>query len=701
MKQLHLRRGLSLAVTIAMLLTGCSLGGDSGVPEATQTAAAVPTASAAVAAPQTTASPVEQTGYGYTDSEQELQNVTFEKLVLLGGAPWLVTQKEDGSCQAEALESGETAALSSIEGSLLGACGGTDSLWYCIEQEDGVLLRQLDAQGEPTEIEDITLGQTYPMDMALDGEGYLYVLCADQILVYNSNGKNVSSLKLSDGMGTRLAALKNGQIVLTSSTAGSGHAVRLLNTESIGKDLTEADSQFIAYSGYMALLSGGGNLYAMNTDNNEMEILLNWVDSGVYPGILIDCVAADAEKIWYVTSSENGMKLGALKRVEASKLPQRETIDIGVSGSVDTALTARIMALAVDYNRSQESTHIHLVDYSLYGDGDSRLVKDAEDLDLVVGNRDVMDGAALTDLTKYYDEEVGKDTLLEGVVSATEADRLPMSFYLETLVASSTLAGTEEGWTPQQFQETVAAHSDIAVLKMCNSYDTLAALLPGYPGGAEGLSALLKACSQIPVEDSALYALAANASTDSAETLVGTGTLLLAQTELRDFMGLRQLQAQVGESMVFKGYPTESGNGTELYFPAYLGIPEKSGRKDAAWEFLKEILMDSGDFLGAQNMGFPVLQQEFMDLAQEATKKVTYQDENGNTVEQDPVVWVGGQALQVSPFTEAEITELVAWIGGTSGGYGCTRQRLDTGAAALKSVLESGADPTEAAKKIE
>lgn len=57
MKQLHLRRGLSLAVTIAMLLTGCSLGGDSSVPEATQTAAAVPTASAAVAAPQTTASP--------------------------------------------------------------------------------------------------------------------------------------------------------------------------------------------------------------------------------------------------------------------------------------------------------------------------------------------------------------------------------------------------------------------------------------------------------------------------------------------------------------------------------------------------------------------------------------------------------------------------------------------------------------------
>lgn len=111
--------------------------------------------------------------------------------------------------------------------------------------------------------------------------------------------------------------------------------------------------------------------------------------------------------------------------------------------------------------------------------------------------------------------------------------------------------------------------------------------------------------------------------------------------------------------------------------------------------------MDSGDFLGAQNMGFPVLQQEFMDLAQEATKKVTYQDENGNTVEQDPVVWVGGQALQVSPFTEAEITELVAWISGTSGGYGCTQQRLDTGAAALKSVLESGADPAEAAKKIE
>lgn len=700
MKRLYLRRGLSLAATITMLLTGCSLGGDSSALEAGQTASAAPTASAAVAAPQTTASPVEQTGYGYTDSEQELQNVTFEKLILIGGTPWLVSQQENGDPQAENLETGEAIALSSVDGTLLGACGGADSIWCCVQQEGNVILRQLDAQGNPTGAEEISLGEDYPVDLALDGEGYLYVLCANQILVYSGSGKNVSSLKLSDGMGMRLSTLENGQVVLTSSSSVTGNAVRLLNTESIGKDLTENDSRFLSYSGYQALLSGGGNLYAMNTDTNEMEILLNWVDSGVDPGILIDCIAASREKIWYVTSSETGMKLGTLKRVEASKLPQRETIDIGVSGGVDKALTARITALAVDYNRSQESTHIHLVDYSLYSDGDSRLMEDADDLDLVVGSRSVMDGATLTDLTKYYDEEVGADTLLEGVLNATEADRLPMSFYLETLAGSSTLVGTEEGWTPQEFQEIVAAHSDIAVLKMCNSYDTLAALLPGYSGDTDQLGTLLEACSQIPVEDSALYALTANTSTDSAAALVGEGTLLLAQTELRDFMGLRQLQAQVGDHLVFKGYPTASGNGTALYFPAYLGISEKSGRKDAAWDFLKEILMDSSDFLGAQSMGFPVLQQEFMDLAQEATKKVTYQDENGDTVERDPVIWVDGQAQQVSPFTEAEIAELVAWISGASGSYGCTQQRLDTGAAALKAVLESGTNPEEAAKEI-
>lgn len=77
-------------------------------------------------------------------------------------------------------------------------------------------------------------------------------------------------------------------------------------------------ARFLSYGGYQALLSGGGNLYAMDPETNQMEVLLNWVDSGVDPGILADCIGGSQERIWYLTSSEAGMVLGVLQRTAAA-----------------------------------------------------------------------------------------------------------------------------------------------------------------------------------------------------------------------------------------------------------------------------------------------------------------------------------------------------------------------------------------------
>lgn len=697
-----LRRGCALATTLCMLLTGCSLGsGDSSTETSTETAAASATAPA-VEAPQTTASPVEQTGYGYVAEEaQEIDGAILEKLVLLGEKPWLVTQQESGGMTLRNLETGEQ-VQPELSGTILAACGYDTGVWCCVEQDGSISLRQYDSNGPNTSTVELSLDDAYPSDLAVDGNGYFYVLSSDRVLVYSGNGKNVSSLTLPTGsVGMRLASLSDGQVVLTSSESGKGNAVRLLTTESIGKNLTDASSPFLSYSGYGALLSGGGNLYVMDTENNQMETLLNWVDSGVDSSILADCIAGSPDTIWYVTSNETGMKLGSIRRVEASALSQRETVTVGVSGSLDAALTGRITAMAAQYNQSQQEKSIHLVDYSLYADGDQRLSQDAGDLDLVVGAEEVMDAADLMDLTELYDDQVGADTLLAGVQNATAADRLPLSFLIETLYGSNTLVGDSEGWTPQEFADAVSAHTDVAVLKMCNSYDALSVLLQGCAGSTEGIAPLLEACSAIPVEDQALYALAANSSTDDEAVCVKNGTLLLGQAELKDFMDLRQLSAQVGDSLVYKGYPAESGNGTMLKFTAYLGISKGSQHAQAAWDFLKQIVMDSSDFLGAQGLGFPVLEQDFMTMAESAAKKVTFQNDSGETVEQDPTIWVDGTAMSVSPFTETEIQDLLTWINGGSGAYGCSQTRLETGNQALKDVIENGTDAAKAAKEIQ
>ena len=87
-------------------------------------------------------------------------------------------------------------------------------------------------------------------------------------------------------------------------------------------------------------------------------------------------------------------------------------------------------------------------------------------------------------------------------------------------------------------------------------------------------------------------------------------------------------------------------------------------------------------------------------MAESAAKKVTFQNDNGETVEQDPVIWVNGTAQSVSPFTEAEIAEILSWINGGSGAYGCSDQRISDGNQALKAVIENGTDAAQAAKDI-
>lgn len=694
-------RKLCALVLILALLAGCGAGKESPTIASQVQESAAPAETAVVEAPQTTASPVEQTGYGYTAEEQELEEGSFSQLVLVQETPWLVQQQEN-TLLLRNLEQGTELSVA-LEASVLGACGTDEGILLCLEENGAYSLRQVDHQGNLSESVVFQADNGYPAGLAVDGSGYRYVLSGQQVIVLSPAGKAVSSLALSDGsVGMRLSTLSGGQVVLTSAGNGSGTAVRLLNTESIGKALTDSQSSFRCFGGYTALLSGGGNLYTMDTETNQMDTLLNWVDSGIDPGTITDCLGVSQDKIWYISSSESGAVLGCLSRVAASELPQREIIRLGLGASVNSALASRITALAVAYNNAQESRCVHLVDYSLYEDGDQRLQEDAEDLDVLVGDSCLMDGVSLMDLEALYDQEVGTATILSGVQNATESDRLPVSFYIETLAGRSDLVGEQQGWTPQEFSDILAQHTDLAVLKMCNSYDTLNQLLRGYIGTVPGIAPLLEACSRIPVDDQELYQLEANNSTDDALKCVEDGTLLLAQAELTDFMDFRELSAQVGQQLVYKGYPSESGNGTTLKFTAFLGISQSSVQIEGAWELIKKVLADSGEFLGEQGLGFPILQDDFMELAQSATQKITYQDENGDTVEQDPTIWVNGVAQSVSPFTQEEIQELLSWLDVASGSYDPQGHGwLTAGADALKQVIENGTNPTDAAEAIE
>jgi hypothetical protein len=67
----------------------------------------------------------------------------------------------------------------------------------------------------------------------------------------------------------------------------------------------------------------------------------------------------------------------------------------------------------------------------------------------------------------------------------------------------------------------------------------------------------------------------------------------------------------------------------------------------------------------------------------------------------DIIVWVDGEPVEVEAFTQDQVDEFLQLLGNNSG-LVLENQSLRTSVrAALKQVLENGADPTEAAKNIE
>ena len=87
-------------------------------------------------------------------------------------------------------------------------------------------------------------------------------------------------------------------------------------------------------------------------------------------------------------------------------------------------------------------------------------------------------------------------------------------------------------------------------------------------------------------------------------------------------------------------------------------------------------------------------------LAQEAMSGIRYQDENGQTVEEDLTVLVDGEEVTVSPMTQADLDAFQDYCAGSSGAAGGSEDLRERARSALKQVLEEGADPQTAAAEL-
>lgn len=716
MKRKNITRLIAVALSLLLLLTACGEPAGSSHAEASAGSAAetekpAETRAPVVETPQTTLAPVEQTGFGYVAevSQLSVENGTPERLLLTGGTMYLDVVDDTGSHSLRNLDTMDKVDAD-LAGDVLAVCAAGDGFRYCVKKDSELELVSVSTDG--TILETVSLADSqnrYPLGLAVDGEGYAYLMLSGQVLVYNSTGKRVSELSLSAGeIASSIARTEQGQVVLNiwsiqedGSREGS---VVLLNTESIGASLTDKRIAYQAYSGLggTVLLSGGGNLYTLDVEHETMEAILGWIDTAVNPDYVISVQPLSEDRLYFLSRTENGTELGILKRVPASEIPERTTVSLGV-GEISPELLQLLHSRAAEFNQNSQDVRVRLVDYSVYSDGNARLTEDVADLDLVLGAPETLQRMELLTLDSLMDEAVGENSLLPGMCSAIRTENsirwLPVYFTVKTLAGNRQLVGEQEGWTSEEFSAAVREHQELAVMRLSNCYDVLDALLSVADFDSDSMTSILEAAASIPVDDGAIYELEANGASNAAAALKDQ-TLLLEPVELRSFMELKALEKSVGEDLVLKGYPTLTGNGAYLHVPVAVGISAGSQYTNEAWQVLKVLLCGNDSFLSQEGLGFPVLQADFDAMAEEAMKKVSFRDDSGNLVEQNPVIWLDGEAVEVEPFTGSEIDSFQTYLEGCSGIAGRSADLKQAARDALKGILESGISPEEAARDL-
>ena len=713
-----------LALLLAfILLSACGKPDDvsgGGQESAAATASAEETeAPPAVAAPQTTQSAREQTGFAYGAQWEDLtlEGAMPEDLFLLGDRLMLEISLETGGRDAWDVETGQTICPKELPGEVLTMAPEGEALWCCTQTAEGLALSAIreGAVAETFPLEDS--GRFYPFSMAVGGDGCFYLLGGDSLRVYGTSGKKLSDIPTGAEQGISLTAASTGQVLMCTRDAAHGeNGVKAVDSESIGANLTDVRIAYQIYPGWSGsvLLSDGGALYQLDLTGEEIEMrsVLDWIDTDVDPERLISVAAGDRETVYALSGDESGISLGTLRQIPAEE-ETRTVVNLGIHAPPE--LRRCISALTVRYNGSQDQVRVHVVDYSILYD---RVIgQDAADLDLILTEGGLMD-APMTDLRTLYDETLGQDVLMPCVAGAfdsmDELTAMPMFFCLDTLVGDSDYLGDAQGWTPGELLQAVEEHPDAALFQMANAYDALQILMHG-EAYVTDFASLLAAVRELPADETALTAQTAGLTLDLAEDLK-RGSVLLSAARIDSFSDLLAWDAALEGKAVFKGYPADGGNGGLILTGVSgcgLSIPKASGHPEEAWAFLKYILEDEAVCRYVSSLGFPILRSAYDSLEQEAMEGLTYTDGDGNPVTtggqvilQEAYVSVGGP-YEVEPLSKDMAESFRDCLEGAS--LFDTREwprslhesRVTQAKNALRRILEEGTDPEEAAKALQ
>jgi len=378
---------------------------------------------------------------------------------------------------------------------------------------------------------------------------------------------------------------------------------------------------------YVIYYKDDHGLYGYNSSKKESGLLVNWTNSdllGQYCTIVSiitpDVILCELEDIysqarWY---SRKPKSLALLTRIPDDEAVQKTILTIS---SVDSQKV--LMQAVVMFNRQSDKYRVVIDDYSVYNTEDNfNRGTELFDLDIASGvvhdmnfifnnPEKYLNKGMFVDLYEFFDSDpdISRNHLLGAIKRNNETDgrlyMIPSYFTIYTLIGKSSVVGANETLTIDEIIKlSENLLPNITLFTNCGRNDILQMVLRA--GTSEYIDYKNAKCNftgsnfirmiefvkTLPDNIGNGWYFMDSAEAETIEKIRNEKSYLFEFTfyNIESFINLKYIYDD--EDYVIKGYPNQTGNGSNILNTNFFAINSKSPNKEGAWEFIKFYLSD-------------------------------------------------------------------------------------------------------------
>lgn len=524
-------------------------------------------------------------------------------------------------------------------------------------------------------------------------EDSIYLNVMGNYLKFDKEG-NFQKMLTSEGAnsldGISLYPVDNGKIAGLTYEEDGGYLgyVDMETGEMTEKSkIPGASYDFSIYAGnskYELLLVNSYGVYGYNIGDEAVVQLMNYVDSDLGVYYIYNLLPINDREFYasYNDPETYDTCIGRFTKVDPADVADKKTIVLACAGGLNWNIRTDV----VEFNKNNEEYRISIQDYSsLYGSdtdyqaGITRLNTDivsGKVPDILILNDSMpvdsyISKGLFEDLKPYIenDPELDINNYMPNILEAYSVDgklyRLVPSYRISTLLAKTSEVGEERGWTVQDVNELMSTKPEGTLFLSYTDRNTMLWNCMTMAGSqfvdwetgtcnfdSEGFVEMLEFLKQFPEEiDSAVYTDAYWESYDSMWREGRAVAMMYSVSNFRDYN--YTAKGTFGEPVTMIGFPSSNEDGSAIMPTMQIAMAAKSGNKEGVWQFLRYYLTD--EYQDALIYGFPLSIKSLDAMGEEAMKKPTYTDENGNEVEYEDYFYLNGVEILIEPMTKEEV----------------------------------------------